>query len=67
MKTLSHDDNATIADLIGYSYRKLSDFKDKDLRYERALRADPNHVETWQYYGLWRVPNRVTAIRRSIT
>jgi cytochrome c-type biogenesis protein CcmH/NrfG len=23
--------------------------------YERALKADPNHVKTWQYYGLWQV------------
>src|SRR5258707_8320945 len=22
---------------------------------ERALKADPNHVKTWQYYGLWQV------------
>ena len=23
--------------------------------YERALKADPAHVRTWQYYGLWQV------------
>ena len=23
--------------------------------YERALQADPNHVRTWQYYGLWQL------------
>jgi hypothetical protein len=23
--------------------------------YERALKADPNHVRTWQYYRLWQV------------
>ena len=23
--------------------------------YERALKADPNHVRTWQYYGLWQI------------
>ena len=22
---------------------------------ERALKADPAHVRTWQYYGLWQV------------
>ena len=22
---------------------------------ERALKADPNHVLTWQYYGLWQI------------
>ena len=25
------------------------------LWYERALKADPGHVKTWQYYGLWQV------------
>jgi cytochrome c-type biogenesis protein CcmH/NrfG len=23
--------------------------------YERALKADPGHVRTWQYYGLWQL------------
>ncbi len=23
--------------------------------YERALKADPSHVKTWQYYGLWQL------------
>jgi hypothetical protein len=22
---------------------------------ERALKADPNHLLTWQYYGLWQI------------
>src|SRR5260370_8527897 len=39
----------------GYSYRKLGDYKVSQIWYERALKADPNHVKTWQYYGLWQV------------
>jgi tetratricopeptide (TPR) repeat protein len=55
LKTLGHDDTAAVANLIGYSYRKLGDYKLAQAWYERALKADPNHVKTWQYYGLWQV------------
>ncbi len=55
LKALGHDDNAAVANLIGYSYRKLGDYKLAQIWYERALKADPNHVKTWQYYGLWQV------------
>jgi tetratricopeptide (TPR) repeat protein len=55
LKALGHDDNAAVANLIGYSYRKLGDYKLSQVWYERALKADPNHVRTWQYYGLWQV------------
>ncbi|THD68543.1 MAG: tetratricopeptide repeat protein, partial [Bradyrhizobium sp.] len=52
LKALGHDDNAAVANLLGYSYRKLGDYKVSQIWYERALKADPNHVKTWQYYGL---------------
>ena len=55
LKALNHDDRADVANLIGYSYRKLGDYKVSQLWYERALKADPAHVRTWQYYGLWQV------------
>ena len=55
LKALGHDDVAGIANLMGYSYRKLGDYKLSQVWYERALKADPNHVKTWQYYGLWQV------------
>ena len=55
LKALGRDDNAAVANLIGYSYRKLGDYKVSQIWYERALKADPNHVKTWQYYGLWQV------------
>ncbi|HET7122508.1 MAG TPA: tetratricopeptide repeat protein [Bradyrhizobium sp.] len=55
LKALGHDDTAAVANLIGYSYRKLGDYKVAQIWYERALKADPNHVKTWQYYGLWQV------------
>ncbi len=55
LKALGHDDNAAVANLIGYSYRKLGDYKLAQVWYERALKADPDHVKTWQYYGLWQI------------
>src|SRR6476619_2511702 len=55
LKALGHDDSAAVANLIGYSYRKLGDYKVSQIWYERALKADPSHVKTWQYYGLWQV------------
>jgi tetratricopeptide (TPR) repeat protein len=55
LKALGHDDYANVANLIGYSYRKLGDYKLSQIWYERALKADPSHVLTWQYYGLWQI------------
>jgi tetratricopeptide (TPR) repeat protein len=55
LKALGRDDSAAVANLIGYSYRQLGDYKVSQVWYERALKADPNHVKTWQYYGLWQV------------
>ena len=55
LKALGHDDNASVANLIGYSHRKLGDYRLSQIWYERALKADPNHVLTWQYYGLWQI------------
>src|SRR5215475_11764391 len=55
LKALGHDNSASVANLIGYSYRKLGDYGLSQVWYERALKADPNHVKTWQYYGLWQL------------
>ena len=66
LKALGRDDSAAVANLIGYSYRKLGDYKVSQIWYERALKADPNHVKTWQYYGLWQV-EQGNRDRRNIT
>ena len=55
LKALGHDEHPNVANLIGYSYRKLGDYKLSQAWYERALQADPNHVLTWNYYGLWQI------------
>jgi tetratricopeptide (TPR) repeat protein len=55
LRALGHDDYANVANLIGYSWRKLGDYRLSQVWYERALKSDPNHVLTWQYYGLWQI------------
>src|SRR5258705_5507049 len=52
LKALGHDDHPNVANLVDYSYR---DYKLSQVWYERALKADPNRVLTWQYYGLWQI------------
>jgi len=53
LKSLGHDDNPDVANLIGYSSRKLGRYEDSKIWYERALAADPAHTVTWSYYGMW--------------
>jgi tetratricopeptide (TPR) repeat protein len=53
LRALHRDDNADVANLIGYSSRKLGRYADSKAWYERALAADPQHARTWSYYGMW--------------
>ncbi len=50
---LGHDNNVEVATYVGYAYRKLGNYELSKVWYDRALAADPNHVVTWEYYGLW--------------
>jgi tetratricopeptide (TPR) repeat protein len=63
LRALKHDDNADVANLIGFSSRKLGRTDDAKIWYEKALAADPKHTRTWQYYGLWHLEqgNRLKA------
>jgi tetratricopeptide (TPR) repeat protein len=64
MHALGHDEHPDVANYIGYSYRKLGDYNDSKIWYEKALAADPNHVRTWSYYGMWQMEqgNRLKAL-----
>jgi tetratricopeptide (TPR) repeat protein len=55
LQALEASDRADVANLIGYSYRKLGNYQVAQAWYERALKADPAHLRTWQYYGLWQL------------
>jgi tetratricopeptide (TPR) repeat protein len=63
LKTLGYDDHPDVANLIGFSSRKLGHYDDAKVWYEKALAADPNHTRTWQYYGMWHLEqgNRLKA------
>jgi tetratricopeptide (TPR) repeat protein len=64
LHALGHDEHPDVANYIGYAYRKLGDYKDSQVWYEAALKADPNHVRTWSYYGMWQAEqgNRLKAL-----
>jgi tetratricopeptide (TPR) repeat protein len=53
LKSIGQDDHPDVANLIGYSSRKLGRYDDAKYWYEKALAADPNHARTWSYYGMW--------------
>jgi tetratricopeptide (TPR) repeat protein len=53
MHALGHDDDAEVANYIGFAHRKLGHYDDAKVWYEKALAANPNHTRTWQYYGMW--------------
>jgi tetratricopeptide (TPR) repeat protein len=54
-RALDEDDHPDVANYIGYAERKLGHYQASKVWYERALAANPNHVRTWQYYGMWHV------------
>ncbi len=55
MHALAHDEHPDVANYIGYAYRKMGDYADSKIWYEKALAADPRHVRTWSYYGMWQM------------
>jgi len=63
MHELGHDEHADVANYIGYANRKLGNYDQSKYWYELALAADPNHVRTWSYYGMWQMEqgNRLKA------
>jgi hypothetical protein len=62
-KALGHDEHPDVANYIGFASRKLGNYDDAKLWYEKALASDPKHVRTWQYYGMWHLEqgNRLKA------
>lgn len=64
MHALGRDDHPDVANYIGYSYRRMGDYADAKVWYEKALAADPDHVRTWSYYGMWQMEqgNRLKAL-----
>jgi tetratricopeptide (TPR) repeat protein len=55
LKALNQDTHPDVANLLGYSNRKLGNYDESKQWYETALKSDPTHVLTWQYYGMWQL------------
>ncbi len=53
LKSLGRDEHPDVANLIGFTSRKLGRYGDAKHWYEKALIADPKHAVTWSYYGMW--------------
>ncbi len=63
LHALGQDAHPDVANLVGYASRKLGNYADARVWYEKALVSDPGHTRTWQYYGLWHLEqgNRLKA------
>ena len=63
MHALGHDEHPDVANYIGYANRKLGNYEQSKVWYEKALAADETHVRTWSYYGMWHMEqgNRLKA------
>ncbi|MFA6265910.1 MAG: hypothetical protein WC670_09390 [Pseudolabrys sp.] len=63
MHVLGRDDNADVANYIGYANRRMGHYEQSKMWYEAALKADPDHTRTWSYYGMWQAEqgNRLKA------
>ncbi len=64
MHSLGQDNHPDVANYIGYANRKLGNYDQSKVWYEKALAADPQHVRTWSYYGMWHAEqgNRLKAV-----
>jgi len=59
--------NADVNNLLGYSSRKLKQYKPAASYYEKALRIDPNHLGALEYQGeLFVLTNKVSAAKRNL-
>jgi len=63
LHALGRDDHPDVANYIGYAFRRMGDYELSKIWYEKALAADPDHVRTWSYYGMWQMEqgNRLKA------
>ena len=59
--------NADVNNLLGYSSRKLKQYKPAARYHEKALRIDPNHLGAIEYQGeLFVLTNKVSAAKRNL-
>ena len=59
--------NADVNNLLGYSSRKLKQYKPAATYYEKALKINPNHLGALEYQGeLFVLTNKVSAAKRNL-
>jgi tetratricopeptide (TPR) repeat protein len=59
--------NADVNNLLGYSSRKLKQYKPAASYYEKALRIDPNHLGALEYQGeLFVLTNKLSAAKKNL-
>ncbi len=60
---LDRDEHPDVANYLGYAHRKLGQYDQSKIWYEKALASDPKHTRTLQYYGMWHLEqgNRLKA------
>jgi tetratricopeptide (TPR) repeat protein len=60
---LGRDEHPDVANYLGYAHRKLGQYDQSRVWYEKALASDPKHTRTLQYYGMWHLEqgNRLKA------
>jgi tetratricopeptide (TPR) repeat protein len=60
-------DNADVNNLLGYSSRKLKQYKPADTYYKKALKINPNHLGALEYQGeLFVLTNKVSAAKKNL-
>ena len=59
--------NADVNNLLGYSSRKLKQYKPAATYYEKALKINPNHIGALEYQGeLFVLTNKVSAAKKNL-
>ena len=59
--------NADVNNLLGYSSRKLKQYKPAATYYEKALKLNPNHLGALEYQGeLFVLTNKVSAAKKNL-
>lgn len=59
--------NADVNNLLGYSYRKLKQYKPADTYYKKALKINPNHLGALEYQGeLFVLTNKVSSAKKNL-
>jgi tetratricopeptide (TPR) repeat protein len=59
--------NADVNNLLGYSSRKLKQYKPAATYYEKALKINPNHIGALEYQGeLFVLTNKVAAAKKNL-